>query len=317
MTTYSLKFINNLIEEEELTNILLYSEDSSGKTQLAYYIVKVYHEKIKERNKIVNQLDLKKKDLFIYKSLSLDSISNIISDIEKFIHDRKIIENVKNIIIIDDLYFINKIITNNLLRLLNTYKTSNIIFVLITKDISNIHYLIQTRCLKLQVKPLELTKDLLIRNYPYFDQSIIDYILIKLKDKDYNVFYIKSFIQYLFKYREVKEINTDKIKSYLLDDNDFIISRKLIDICIDETEKIHDISELIKETKKIYNNKYNIGKIFNYMMFDIINLEIDEWKKIIILEELFKMYYVFLKYSFSYLQFTSCLLKIKIKIKKY
>ena len=317
MTTYSLKFINNLIEEEELTNILLYSEDSSGKTQLAYYIVKVYHEKIKEKNKIVNRSDLKKKDLFIYKSLSLDSISNIVSDIEKFIHDRKMIENVKNIIIIDDLYFINKIITNNLLRLLNTYKTLNVVFVLITKDISNIHYLIQSRCLKLQVKPLELTRDLLIRNYPSFDQSIIDYILIKLKDKDYNIFYIKSFIQYLFKYREVKEINTDKIKSYLLDDNDFIISRKIIDICIDETEKIHDISELIKETKKIYNNKYNIGKIFNYMMFDIINLEIDEWKKIIILEELFKMYYVFLKYSFSYLQFTSCLLKIKIKIKKY
>ena len=112
-------------------------------------------------------------------------------------------------------------------------------------------------------------------------------------------------------------MDTNKIKSYLLDDNDFIISRKLIDMCIDKTEKLYNISELMKETKKIYNNKYNIGKIFNYMIFDIINLELDEWKKIIILEELFKMYYIFLKYSFSYLQFSSCLLKIKIKIKKY
>ena len=52
MSSLIKKFINDLVKTDELTNIILYSENTTGKTQISHYIASYYYKNLFENHNL-------------------------------------------------------------------------------------------------------------------------------------------------------------------------------------------------------------------------------------------------------------------------
>lgn len=363
LSTYIKKTFEDLLETDNLTNIVLYSNKTSGKTLTAHYISYRYYEKLFEKYKIdidnfkqfkcfnddlkgldeyetkddykkidINQdkLKLNISDFYIYLSLSLypnSIINKKISDYvknqskESCLKKKYNIKEFKKIVILDDIYFINKLTTDYLIKLLSSYNISEVVFILIVKELSVLHPLIISRCLTFYSKPFEAKPEYLLAKYPELTESTaktINKFFNNMSTDGLNnsLCLIETFIEYVDKYK-INDLN-DSIITMLQNDiihnNKISFIKELLKLCIYSTETKDEINiKVVKLIKKIYNVGIYSEQILNTTLSYIINSDVSDLTddiKIIFIEELTKSLFLINKYSESYFQVNKCFIKI-------
>lgn len=351
------KFIDNLIDMGELTNIILYSENTSGKTQTAHYIAEQYYKKLFESHKINikdfktfesfeneseekikdTKIDITKKisslkisEFYLYQSLSLVTPTNLTLNINDYISNKskdtffKIygIKNMKKIIIIDDLYFVNKLIIDTLLKIFSSYDDSKVIFILIIKDLSDIHEMIKARCLTFNIKEFEVTSDYLHTKYKELTDETIKYIVKNFTFYSTNtngnsICMVDKFLYYVTKYND-GDINTcilNMLKNDIVLKGKQSLINEIFTLFTSETLGFEEKMErMIKILRIIYKSDIYPENILNVILNYSIKSDILDNIKVIIIEECVKTLYKIYKYSDSNLQLNKCFIKIVEKI---
>lgn len=364
LSTYIKKTFEDLLETDNLTNIILYSNKTSGKTLTAHYISYRYYEKLFEKYKInikefkqfkyfdddlkgfedyetkddykkidINQdnLNLNISDFYLYLSLSLYPNSVIIKKItdyiknqskESYLKKKYNIKEFKKIIILDDIYSVNKLTTDCLIKLLSGYNTSEVIFILIVKELSDLHPLIKSRCLTFYSKPFEAKPEYLLAKYPELTESTVKTINkffnnMSTDGLNNSLCLIETFIQYVDKYKFNDDLNVCIVKMLQNDiiyDNKVSFVKELLKLCIYSTETKDEINiKVVKLIKKIYKTGIYSEQVLNTTLSYIINSEVSDLTddiKIVFIEELTKSLFLINKYSESYFQVNKCFIKI-------
>lgn len=363
LSTYIKKTFEDLLDTDNLTNIILYSNKTSGKTLTAHYISYRYYEKLFEKYKIdidnfkqfkcfnddlkdledyeikddykkidINQdkLKLNISDFYIYLSLSLypnSIINKKISDYVKnqskeyYLKKKYDIKEFKKIVILDDIYIVNKLTTDYLIKLLSSYNTSDVVFILIVKELSDLHPLIISRCLTFYSKPFEAKPEYLMAKYPEITESTaktINKFFNNMSTDGLNnsLCLVETFIEYVDKYK-INDLNDSIItmlQNDIIHDNKISFIKELLKLCIYSTETKDEINiKVIKLIKKIYNVGIYSEQILNTTLSYIINSDVSDLTddvKIIFIEELTKSLFLINKYSESYFQVNKCFIKI-------
>ena len=364
LSTYIKKTFEDLLETDNLTNIILYSNKTSGKTLTAHYISYRYYEKLFEKYKIdidnfkqfkcfnddlkgfedyetkddykkvdINQdkLKLNISDFYLYLSLSLYPNSVIIKKItdyvknqskESYLKKKYNIKEFKKIIILDDIYSVNKLTTDCLIKLLSGYNTSEVVFILIVKELSDLHPLIKSRCLTFYSKPFEAKPEYLLAKYPELTESTVKTINkffnnMSTDGLNNSLCLIETFIQYVDKYKFNDDLNVCIVKMLQNDiiyDNKVSFVKELLKLCIYSTETKDEINiKVVKLIKKIYKTGIYSEQVLNTTLSYIINSEVSDLTddiKIVFIEELTKSLFLINKYSESYFQVNKCFIKI-------
>ncbi len=363
LSTYIKKTFEDLLETDNLTNIILYSNKTSGKTLTAHYISYRYYEKLFEKYKIdidnfkqfkcfnddlkglddyetkddykkvdINQdkLKLSISDFYLYLSLSLypnSIINKKISDYvknqskESYLKKKYDIREFKKIVILDDIYFVNKLTTDYLIKLLSSYNISEVVFILIVKELSDLHPLIISRCLTFYSKPFEAKPEYLLAKYPEITESTaktINKFFNNMSTDGLNnsLCLVETFIEYVDKYK-INDLNDSIItmlQNDIIHDNKISFIKELLKLCIYSTETKDEINiKVVKLIKKIYNVGIYSEQILNTTLSYIINSDVSDLTddiKIIFIEELTKSLFLINKYSESYFQVNKCFIKI-------
>lgn len=368
LSTYIKKTFEDLLETDNLTNIILYSNKTSGKTLTAHYISYRYYEKLFEKYKIdidnfkqfkcfnddmkgldeyktkddykkvdINQdkLKLNISDFYLYLSLSLYPNSVIIKKITDYIKNQSKesyfkkmydIREFKKIIILDDIYFVNKLTTDCLIRLLSSYNTSKVIFILIVKELSDLHPLIISRCLTFYSKPFEAKPEYLLAKYPELTESTVKTINkffnnMSTDGLNNSLCLVETFIQYVDKYKFNNDLNIcliTMLQNDIIHDNKISFIKELLKLCIYSTETKDEINiKVVKLIKKIYSVGIYSDQILNTTLSYIINSDVSDLTddiKIIFIKELTKSLFLINKYSESFFQVNKCFIKIVNKL---
>lgn len=364
LSTYIKKTFEDLLETDNLTNIILYSNKTSGKTLTAHYISYRYYEKLFEKYKIdidnfkqfkcfnddlkgfedyetkddykkvdINQdkLKLNISDFYLYLSLSLypnSIINKKITDYvknqskESYLKKKYNIKEFKKIIILDDIYSVNKLTTDCLIKLLSGYNTSEVVFILIVKELSDLHPLIKSRCLTFYSKPFEAKPEYLLAKYPELTETTVKTINkffnnMSTDGLNNSLCLIETFIQYVDKYKFNDDLNVCIVKMLQNDiiyDNKVSFVKELLKLCIYSTETKDEINiKVVKLIKKIYKTGIYSEQVLNTTLSYIINSEVSDLTddiKIVFIEELTKSLFLINKYSESYFQVNKCFIKI-------
>lgn len=364
LSTYIKKTFEDLLETDNLTNIILYSNKTSGKTLTAHYISYRYYEKLFEKYKIdidnfkqfkcfnddlkgfedyetkddykkvdINQdkLKLNISDFYLYLSLSLYPNSVIIKKItdyvknqskESYLKKKYNIKEFKKIIILDDIYSVNKLTTDCLIKLLSGYNTSEVVFILIVKELSDLHPLIKSRCLTFYSKPFEAKPEYLLAKYPELTETTVKTINkffnnMSTDGLNNSLCLVETFIQYVDKYKFNDDLNVCIVKMLQNDiiyDNKVSFVKELLKLCIYSTETKDEINiKVVKLIKKIYKTGIYSEQVLNTTLSYIINSEVSDLTddiKIVFIEELTKSLFLINKYSESYFQVNKCFIKI-------
>ena len=368
LSTYIKKKFEDLLENDNLTNIVLYSNKTSGKTLIAHYISYRYYEKLFEKYKIdidnfkqfkcfnddlkglddyetkddykkvdINQdkLKLNISDFYLYLSLSLYPNSVIIKKITDYIKNQSKesyfkkmydIREFKKIIILDDIYIVNKLTTDCLIRLLSSYNTSDVVFILIVKELSDLHPLIISRCLTFYSKPFEAKPEYLLAKYPELTESTVKTINkffnnMSTDGLNNSLCLIETFIQYVDKYKFDDDLNVcliTMLQNDIIHDNKISFIKELLKLCIYSTETKDEINiRVVKLIKKIYSVGIYSDQILNTTLSYIINSDVSDLTddiKIIFIKELTKSLFLINKYSESFFQVNKCFIKIVNKL---
>lgn len=364
LSTYIKKTFEDLLETDNLTNIILYSNKTSGKTLTAHYISYRYYEKLFEKYKIdidnfkqfkcfnddlkgfedyetkddykkvdINQdkLKLNISDFYLYLSLSLypnSIINKKITDYvknqskESYLKKKYNIKEFKKIIILDDIYSVNKLTTDCLIKLLSGYNTSEVVFILIVKELSDLHPLIKSRCLTFYSKPFEAKPEYLLAKYPELTETTVKTINkffnnMSTDGLNNSLCLVETFIQYVDKYKFNDDLNVCIVKMLQNDiiyDNKVSFVKELLKLCIYSTETKDEINiKVVKLIKKIYKTGIYSEQVLNTTLSYIINSEVSDLTddiKIVFIEELTKSLFLINKYSESYFQVNKCFIKI-------
>lgn len=364
LSTYIKKTFEDLLETDNLTNIILYSNKTSGKTLTAHYICYRYYEKLFEKYKInikefkqfkcfdddlkgfedyetkddykkidINQdnLNLNISDFYLYLSLTLypnSIINKKITDYvknqskESYLKKKYNIKEFKKIIILDDIYSVNKLTTDCLIKLISGYNTSEVVFILIVKELSDLHPLIKSRCLTFYSKPFEAKPEYLLAKYPELTESTVKTINkffnnMSTDGLNNSLCLIETFIQYVDKYKFNDDLNICIVKMLQNDiiyDNKVSFVKELLKLCIYSTETKDEINvKVVKLIKKIYKTGIYSEQILNTTLSYIINSEVSDLTdeiKIVFIEELTKSLFLINKCSESYFQVNKCFIKI-------
>lgn len=368
LSTYIKKTFEDLLETDNLTNIVLYSNKTSGKTLIAHYISYRYYEKLFEKYKIdidnfkqfkcfnddlkglddyetkddykkvdINQdkLKLNISDFYLYLSLSLYPNSVIIKKITDYIKNQSKesyfkkmydIREFKKIIILDDIYIVNKLTTDCLIRLLSSYNTSDVVFILIVKELSDLHPLIISRCLTFYSKPFEAKPEYLLTKYPELTETTVKTINkffnnMSTDGLNNSLCLIETFIQYVDKYKFNDDLNIcliTMLQNDIIHDNKISFIKELLKLCIYSTETKDEINiRVVKLIKKIYSVGIYSDQILNTTLSYIINSDVSDLTddiKIIFIKELTKSLFLINKYSESFFQVNKCFIKIVNKL---
>ena len=368
LSTYIKKTFEDLLETDNLTNIILYSNKTSGKTLTAHYISYRYYEKLFEKYKIdidnfkqfkcfnddmkgldeyetkddykkvdINQDNLKLNisDFYLYLSLSLYPNSVIIKKITDYIKNQSKesyfkkmydIREFKKIIILDDIYFVNKLTTDCLIRLLTSYNTSKVVFILIVKELSDLHPLIISRCLTFYSKPFEAKPEYLLAKYPELTETTVKTINkffnnMSTDGLNNSLCLVETFIQYVDKYKFNNDLNIcliTMLQNDIIHDNKISFIKELLKLCIYSTETKDEINiKVVKLIKKIYSVGIYSDQILNTTLSYIINSDVSDLTddiKIIFIKELTKSLFLINKYSESFFQVNKCFIKIVNKL---
>ena len=368
LSTYIKKTFEDLLETDNLTNIVLYSNKTSGKTLTAHYISYRYYEKLFEKYKIdidnfkqfkcfnddlkglddyetkddykkvdINQdkLKLNISDFYLYLSLSLYPNSVIIKKITDYIKNQSKesyfkkmydIREFKKIIILDDIYIVNKLTTDCLIRLLSSYNTSKVVFILIVKELSDLHPLIISRCLTFYSKPFEAKLEYLLAKYPELTESTVKTINkffnnMSTDGLNNSLCLVETFIQYVDKYKFNDDLNIcliTMLQNDIIHDNKISFIKELLKLCIYSTETKDEINiKVVKLIKKIYSVGIYSDQILNTTLSYIINSDVSDLTddiKIIFIKELTKSLFLINKYSESFFQVNKCFIKIVNKL---
>lgn len=368
LSTYIKKTFEDLLETDNLTNIVLYSNKTSGKTLTAHYISYRYYEKLFEKYKIdidnfkqfkcfnddlkglddyetkddykkvdINQdkLKLNISDFYLYLSLSLYPNSVIIKKITDYIKNQSKesyfkkmydIREFKKIIILDDIYIVNKLTTDCLIKLLSSYNTSKVVFILIVKELSDLHPLIISRCLTFYSKPFEAKPEYLLAKYPELTESTVKTINkffnnMSTDGLNNSLCLIETFIQYVDKYKFNDDLNIcliTMLQNDIIHDNKISFIKELLKLCIYSTETKDEINiRVVKLIKKIYSVGIYSDQILNTTLSYIINSDVSDLTddiKIIFIKELTKSLFLINKYSESFFQVNKCFIKIVNKL---
>lgn len=368
LSTYIKKTFEDLLETDNLTNIILYSNKTSGKTLTAHYISYRYYEKLFEKYKIdidnfkqfkcfnddmkgldeyetkddykkvdINQdkLKLNISDFYLYLSLSLYPNSVIIKKItdyiknqskESYLKKKYDIREFKKIVILDDIYFVNKLTTDCLIKLLSSYNTSKVVFILIVKELSDLHPLIISRCLTFYSKPFEAKPEYLLAKYPELTETTVKTINkffnnMSTDGLNNSLCLIETFIQYVDKYKFNDDLNIcliTMLQNDIIHDNKIPFIKELLKLCIYSTETKDEINiKVVKLIKKIYSVGIYSDQILNTTLSYIINSDVSDLTddiKIIFIKELTKSLFLINKYSESFFQVNKCFIKIVNKL---
>lgn len=368
LSTYIKKTFEDLLETDNLTNIILYSNKTSGKTLTAHYISYRYYEKLFEKYKIdidnfkqfkcfnddmkgldeyetkddykkvdINQdkLKLNISDFYLYLSLSLypnSIINKKISDYvknqskESYLKKKYDIREFKKIVILDDIYFVNKLTTDCLIKLLSSYNTSKVVFILIVKELSDLHPLIISRCLTFYSKPFEAKPEYLLAKYPELTETTVKTINkffnnMSTDGLNNSLCLIETFIQYVDKYKFNDDLNIcliTMLQNDIIHDNKISFIKELLKLCIYSTETKDEINiKVVKLIKKIYSVGIYSDQILNTTLSYIINSDVSDLTddiKIIFIKELTKSLFLINKYSESFFQVNKCFIKIVNKL---
>ena len=368
LSTYIKKTFEDLLETDNLTNIVLYSNKTSGKTLTAHYISYRYYEKLFEKYKIdidnfkqfkcfnddlkgldeyetkddykkidINQdkLKLNISDFYIYLSLSLypnSIINKKISDYvknqskESCLKKKYNIKEFKKIVILDDIYFINKLTTDYLIKLLSSYNISEVVFILIVKELSDLHPLIISRCLTFYSKPFEAKPEYLLAKYPELTESTaktINKFFNNMSTDGLNnsLCLVETFIQYVDKYKFNDDLNVcliTMLQNDIIHNNKISFIKELLKLCIYSTETKDEINiKVVKLIKKIYSVGIYSDQILNTTLSYIINSDVSDLTddiKIVFIKELTKSLFLINKYSESFFQVNKCFIKIVNKL---
>lgn len=368
LSTYIKKTFEDLLETDNLTNIVLYSNKTSGKTLIAHYISYRYYEKLFEKYKIdidnfkqfkcfnddlkglddyetkddykkvdINQdkLKLNISDFYLYLSLSLYPNSVIIKKITDYIKNQSKesyfkkmydIREFKKIIILDDIYIVNKLTTDCLIKLLSSYNTSKVVFILIVKELSDLHPLIISRCLTFYSKPFEAKPEYLLAKYPELTETTVKTINkffnnMSTDGLNNSLCLIETFIQYVDKYKFNDDLNIcliTMLQNDIIHDNKISFIKELLKLCIYSTETKDEINiRVVKLIKKIYSVGIYSDQILNTTLSYIINSDVSDLTddiKIIFIKELTKSLFLINKYSESFFQVNKCFIKIVNKL---
>ena len=368
LSTYIKKTFEDLLETDNLTNIVLYSNKTSGKTLTAHYISYRYYEKLFEKYKIdidnfkqfkcfnddlkglddyetkddykkvdINQdkLKLNISDFYLYLSLSLYPNSVIIKKITDYIKNQSKesyfkkmydIREFKKIIILDDIYIVNKLTTDCLIKLLSSYNTSKVVFILIVKELSDLHPLIISRCLTFYSKPFEAKPEYLLAKYPELTETTVKTINkffnnMSTDGLNNSLCLIETFIQYVDKYKFNDDLNIcliTMLQNDIIHDNKISFIKELLKLCIYSTETKDEINiKVVKLIKKIYSVGIYSDQILNTTLSYIINSDVSDLTddiKIIFIKELTKSLFLINKYSESFFQVNKCFIKIVNKL---
>lgn len=368
LSTYIKKTFEDLLETDNLTNIVLYSNKTSGKTLTAHYISYRYYEKLFEKYKIdidnfkqfkcfnddmkgldeyetkddykkvdINQdkLKLNISDFYLYLSLSLYPNSVIIKKITDYIKNQSKesyfkkmydIREFKKIIILDDIYFVNKLTTDCLIKLLSSYNTSEVVFILIVKELSDLHPLIISRCLTFYSKPFEAKPEYLLAKYPELTETTVKTINkffnnMSTDGLNNSLCLVETFIQYVNKYKFNNDLNIcliTMLQNDIIHDNKISFIKELLKLCIYSTETKDEINiRVVKLIKKIYSVGIYSDQILNTTLSYIINSDVSDLTddiKIVFIKELTKSLFLINKYSESFFQVNKCFIKIVNKL---
>lgn len=368
LSTYIKKTFEDLLETDNLTNIVLYSNKTSGKTLTAHYISYRYYEKLFEKYKIdidnfkqfkcfnddlkglddyetkddykkvdINQdkLKLNISDFYLYLSLSLYPNSVIIKKISDYIKNQSKesyfkkmydIREFKKIIILDDIYIVNKLTTDCLIKLLSSYNTSKVVFILIVKELSDLHPLIISRCLTFYSKPFEAKPEYLLAKYPELTETTVKTINkffnnMSTDGLNNSLCLVETFIQYVDKYKFNDDLNVcliTMLQNDIIHDNKISFIKELLKLCIYSTETKDEINiKVVKLIKKIYSVGIYSDQILNTTLSYIINSDVSDLTddiKIIFIKELIKSLFLINKYSESFFQVNKCFIKIVNKL---
>lgn len=368
LSTYIKKTFEDLLETDNLTNIVLYSNKTSGKTLTAHYISYRYYEKLFEKYKIdidnfkqfkcfnddlkglddyetkddykkvdINQdkLKLNISDFYLYLSLSLYPNSVIIKKISDYIKNQSKesyfkkmydIREFKKIVILDDIYIVNKLTTDCLIKLLSSYNTSKVVFILIVKELSDLHPLIISRCLTFYSKPFEAKPEYLLAKYPELTETTVKTINkffnnMSTDGLNNSLCLIETFIQYVDKYKFNDDLNIcliTMLQNDIIHDNKISFIKELLKLCIYSTETKDEINiKVVKLIKKIYSVGIYSDQILNTTLSYIINSDVSDLTddiKIIFIKELTKSLFLINKYSESFFQVNKCFIKIVNKL---
>lgn len=368
LSTYIKKTFEDLLETDNLTNIVLYSNKTSGKTLTAHYISYRYYEKLFEKYKIdidnfkqfkcfnddmkgldeyetkndykkvdINQdkLKLNISDFYLYLSLSLYPNSVIIKKITDYIKNQSKesyfkkmydIREFKKIIILDDIYIVNKLTTDCLIKLLSSYNTSKVVFILIVKELSDLHPLIISRCLTFYSKPFEAKPEYLLAKYPELTETTVKTINkffnnMSTDGLNNSLCLVETFIQYVDKYKFNDDLNVcliTMLQNDIIHDNKISFIKELLKLCIYSTETKDEINiKVVKLIKKIYSVGIYSDQILNTTLSYIINSDVSDLTddiKIIFIKELTKSLFLINKYSESFFQVNKCFIKIVNKL---
>lgn len=326
LTTDLKETINNLIINDMLMNLVLYSEETNGKSLTAKYIANEYYKNLLEEEEIEEIEDIEDiEKMYLHLSLSLYSVNVIKDIINSYIKKRSdyiqlekgniinIRKRYKKIIIIDDYYFNNKVINDYLINVISKLSDiDNIIFIIITRDLKIINELISSRCLLINIDKLkpEFYKQIINRQYPLVSSDNIEKLKLYFNNSIYN---ISIFLFYIDKWLNDKNKINDKITEMLNIDL-FKENKSLIEDLI--TNIINkDILKVLGIIRMFYNKGTYADNILNNALnYTIITKTVKDEHKIIIIEELLKSLYNVYKYSDSILQVNKCFIKIYEKL---
>lgn len=281
----------------------------------------------------INQdnLNLNISDFYLYLSLSLYPNSVIIKKItdyiknqskESYLKKKYNIKEFKKIIILDDIYSVNKLTTDCLIKLISGYNTSEVVFILIVKELSDLHPLIKSRCLTFYSKPFEAKPEYLLAKYPELTESTVKTINkffnnMSTDGLNNSLCLVETFIQYVDKYKFNDDLNVCIVKMLQNDiiyDNKVSFVKELLKLCIYSTETKDEINiKVVKLIKKIYKTGIYSEQVLNTTLSYIINSEVSDLTddiKIVFIEELTKSLFLINKYSESYFQVNKCFIKI-------
>lgn len=308
--TRELKSIfNKLIDFDCLTNILLYSKETNGKTLTAKYIANQYYKNVYENLKDKDSENVDYERLYLNLSVSLYTNNKLKERIEGYIKKKEIVK-CKKIIILDDYYYVNKALTSYLIQLISMV-SDNVVFIIIVQDISTVNELIKSRCLIFNIDGLnqQFYKQVINDQYPSVSNENIERLKICFNNSIYT---ITTFLYYIDYYLEdIQNINeriTQLLNIDLFDDNKSIIE-ELVDLTIKK-----NIKEVLKIIKRFYVKGYYSDNLLNNILNYTLYSKIEDKYKIIIIEEVLKSLHNIYKFTDSYLQVSKCFIKITEKL---
>lgn len=290
------KVINLMISNDCLENLIIYSEETTGKSLMAKYIADLYYSDIKTD-----------KTLYYYDSIIISGLKKIMKDIDYYIkipieYSGK---KYKKIVIIDDFYINDKYSIDYLNRLLSADFNNVVVFV-ITRNLNNIGEIIRSRCLCLYLKTLDpvFFKQILKYKYPDIKDDIIN--LLKVKTNN-SIYIIIKLLQTIEKYKSGEiDINKEIKKIYMSENQNNLSYQELIKLTIDK--KINDVVKMIK---KFNDFGYYGEDVLNSSLYYVLNdQKIKDEIKAVFIENITKTMYKIYKYSDSVIQIINCFIKI-------